>query len=317
MSYPTILVAGFWPDFDCDKVVYLRYLSQKYGAIFLTHVTQDTHIDLIITSVFGLIPPQLKHIKTLLLSYEDYQRWGVQYKAPFDLNVDYAIVSNTPTFIPFTPRLKKAIQHCLSNLTFFPLNENPMIYTEGRKNLSLDTKSEFCSFVFSNTDMNNSGVKYRTELFQTLNAVKPVHSRGPYLNNCPQGSKAPGMPGNPEYTEWNKKYKFTICGENMISPGYFTEKIALPYLSGSIPIYSADDSILRYINPDSMIFCGSRSYNDVVKEVIELDNDPYKYNEKLRQPMFRNDIVTEIFDIKTGYTFIDEIMTDIGFESLY
>lgn len=313
--WPKIYVTGFWQGYDFEEVVYFRYLSREFNAIFLTdnNISQDTHVDLVVTSVFGQMHPHFRQFKSLLLAYEDYQRWGLDYKNPFDLNTDYAIVSNFPDMIPFSPRLKNVLHSSLSTWRYYPLHEQNMMKSEYRATLTTDNKTDFCSFCFSNPDLQNNGVKYRNELFEALDLVKHVDSRGKYKNNAPDGYVVPF--DLDVYSDWNKKYKFTLTGENMFTPGYYTEKIMFPYYSDTVPIYCSDSRILEFINPKSMIHCGQdRSYNDVIKEVIEVDTDPHKYLEMLRAPVFLEDKIPDLFDIRTGFKYIDEIMYDMGFE---
>lgn len=312
--FPKILILGMWSDFQLSKVPFFKYLTKNYGAQILTHVTNNTHIDLIIVSVFGYIPEQLKHVTTLFLAYEDYQRWAIDYHNPYHTDVDFAIVNNDPEKIPFSNRLKKAISMSLASIWYHPIKKESIYFKEGRQDLRVEDKKEFCSFVFGNADMGNEGVKYRTELFQELSKYKEVHSRGGFLNNSNNNEKAPM--DKVEYKNWNSKYKFTICIENMFQPMYTTEKILLPYRSGSIPIYNSDPRVLEFINPKSLVFCHNKSYNDVVKEIIELDTDDHKYQEMLREPPFVNNVLPDFFNVESGYRLLDDVMLYLGFDRL-
>jgi len=53
-------------------------------------------------------------------------------------------------------------------------------------------------------------------------------------------------------SEIARDYRFTICFENDLYPGYVTEKPFEAYLSGSVPIYYGIDSE-RYLNPSALL----------------------------------------------------------------
>ncbi len=315
-AHPKIVIFGFWPELSLPTVPIFKYLSQKYGAIILTELFMETHIDLIITSVFGNIPAHLHNVPTLLMAFEDYNRWKIQYNNPYPLDVDYAIVNNNPENIPFNQkRLQKAIFMSLAALWHHPLSREPLYFEQGRKNLSLKDKTEFCSFVVGNGTMTDEGVKYRTELFQALNSVKHVHSRGGFMNNSPTGEKAPM--DKRAHQEWNRKYKYSICMENMFQECYITEKLLLPYKSGSIPIYHMHESFEPWLNPDAMINTRDKTYQDVVDEIMDLEANPAKYEAKLRAAPFVGNKIPAPFDINEAYKIIDEVMDFVGFSKKF
>lgn len=49
------------------------------------------------------------------------------------------------------------------------------------------------------------------------------------------------------------RYKFTICYENMIMPGYMTEKIFDCFVAGSIPVYLGAPDVTNYVPKDCFI----------------------------------------------------------------
>jgi len=81
-----------------------------------------------------------------------------------------------------------------------------------------------------------------------------------------------------------KPYKFSIAFENACHTGYNTEKIISSMLANTIPIYWGDNEISKYYNPESFINCNDyETFDDVVKKVIELDQDDEKYLNVLRR----------------------------------
>ena len=139
----------------------------------------------------------------------------------------------------------------------------------------LKNKTEFCEFIVSNA----KGTPLRTEFFHKLSEYKKVNSGGKYLNNigAPLDSK----------TEFQKKHKFSIVFENGSHRGYTTEKIIHAFEAQEIPIYWGDPTISSQFNPKSFINANDYdNLDDVVKRVIEIDNDEELYRSILSEPIF-------------------------------
>ncbi len=82
-----------------------------------------------------------------------------------------------------------------------------------------------------------------------------------------------------------KSYKFVIAFENSIAPGYITEKLALAYLSGAIPIYFGTRDVENYFNMKSMIHCGLyRSMEECANFVLKVNGDNEMYLQILAEP---------------------------------
>ena len=107
-----------------------------------------------------------------------------------------------------------------------------------------------------------------------------------------------GIPNNtscfrgPDLTklEYMSRHKFSIIGENHVAPHYITEKIIFPLLVGSIPIYWGCLEAGEYINPKSFINChGYNSFDEIVKRVIQINEDPKLYSKYRNAPVFLPD----------------------------
>ena len=72
------------------------------------------------------------------------------------------------------------------------------------------------------------------------------------------------------------KSKFSICYENAIAPGYFTEKIFDCLIAGCVPIYLGAPDIEKYIPKECMINKNDfNSYNDLNTYINNLKRDEY------------------------------------------
>ena len=144
-------------------------------------------------------------------------------------------------------------------------------------------KSDFCSFVYSNSE----AARCREDFFNELSKYKQVNSGGRYKNNV-------GAPVNSKL-EFQIKHKFVIAFENTSTPGYTTEKIVHAFAAGAIPIYWGDPDIGKIFNTKAFINChdygvtaygnNEEAFKRIINEIMRLDNDDEAYLEMLSQPM--------------------------------
>lgn len=93
------------------------------------------------------------------------------------------------------------------------------------------------------------------------------------------------------------KSTFVLAMENTCKKGYITEKLLQAFISGSIPIYWGDDDYAKKIfNPKA--FISINDYNNF-EECIDyiLNLKPEEIESMLKEPMFVNNIIPDIFDI--------------------
>lgn len=82
-----------------------------------------------------------------------------------------------------------------------------------------------------------------------------------------------------------KNYKFMICPENDLYPGYVTEKPVEAYVSETIPIYSGIDSS-KMLNKNALINYVDYLSKDIFLTEIEACLKKNAYNEKFTEPLF-------------------------------
>ena len=74
-----------------------------------------------------------------------------------------------------------------------------------------------------------------------------------------------------------KNYKFTLCLENAIFPGYVTEKIFDALFAGSIPIYYGAPDITELIPNDSFIDIRDfKNYDNLYTFISMMDKQKYE-----------------------------------------
>ncbi|MGN8886729.1 glycosyltransferase family 10 domain-containing protein [Blautia sp. HCP28S3_G10] len=149
----------------------------------------------------------------------------------------------------------------------------------------LKSKTDFCSFVYSN----GLAVDCREHFFNELAKYKEINSGGRYKNNI----------GGPVENKLNfqRKHKFAIAFENSSGYGYTTEKIVHAFSAGTIPIYWGNPAITKEFNPDSFINCHDfglteKGEVDVIKRIIaeikQIDQNDELYLKMLKTPAFQN-----------------------------
>ncbi len=162
----------------------------------------------------------------------------------------------------------------------------------------MQEERKFCNFLYS-----KKRAKVRIEFFHKLNQYKEIDSGGKVLNNLGYlvGDKM----------EFLKNYKFTIAFENSSYPGYTTEKILHAFAADTIPIYWGNPLVERDFNTKSFINCHEyRSFDDVIKKVIEIDNNDELYRQYLSEPAFTNNVENEFVNEENILNRFEEIFNN-------
>lgn len=80
-------------------------------------------------------------------------------------------------------------------------------------------------------------------------------------------------------TDTLARYKFTLCFENAIFPGYLTEKIFDAFIAGSVPVYLGDPEVEKIVPKEA--FIDARDYPDAeglmdrLLEMSELEHEKF------------------------------------------
>lgn len=156
--------------------------------------------------------------------------------------------------------------------------------TELKRTVDMKEKTDFCGFVSS-----NGANPIRNNMFHMLNAYKKVHSGGPLFNNI--GHVLP-REETAQIHKMNffKSKKFSLCYENDSYPGYVTEKLYHGFYMNTIPIYwgspvvEVDYNTKAFINRHDF-----DSDDDMLKRIIEIDNNDDLYQEIMAEPIFNKE----------------------------
>lgn len=169
-----------------------------------------------------------------------------------------------------------------------PLLGRKNMYKKFNKTGNLDrsmTKRKFCNFIYSD-NKKLEGINLRNDFFKLLSEYKRVDAPGKVHNNMNKDAIEPRNGGwRAGKLDFIKDYKFTIAFENSNTDGYTTEKLSDALFAHSIPIYFGNPKVGLEYNKKAFIHVNDYdTLEDVVKKVIELDNDDDAYMAMLNEP---------------------------------
>ncbi|MCL2792948.1 MAG: glycosyltransferase [Spirochaetaceae bacterium] len=159
-------------------------------------------------------------------------------------------------------------------------------------------KTKFCSLVASH---DNSGI--RAKMFSDLSAIAHIDCAGVLLHN---DTSLHNIYDNNK-SLYLQQYKFNICPENSISPGYVTEKLFQSLYSGCIPIYNgwSKDPEPDIVNPNIILWYDESDEQNnkyAMNEVRKLHENDKLYRSFVEQPFFCDTAVDKIYTILQQYT---------------
>jgi hypothetical protein len=97
------------------------------------------------------------------------------------------------------------------------------------------------------------------------------------------GEAARNQVKNPSFVA--KNYRFIMCFENDLYPGYVTEKPLEAYLAGAIPLYYGLDE-LKYLNQSALISLNNfKKLADWVDHIKKIDMDTSLFRKMYEQPI--------------------------------
>jgi Glycosyltransferase family 10 (fucosyltransferase) C-term len=151
---------------------------------------------------------------------------------------------------------------------------------------------------------NSHCVPHREEAFRRLAAIGPeVH----YTGKCNGGGgvgrrvndtrKRQGFRTNANLYH---NYRFTLAMENAAVPGYITEKIMMPFLAGSVPIYYGTAEVFDVFNRNAFVWYDVNDPQPALDQIKYLEANRTAYAATLRQPILANgeETIAKYFSIR-------------------
>ena len=136
----------------------------------------------------------------------------------------------------------------------------------------------FCACVISNIKRTDGR---REQLFDTINAYKPIASGGRFRNTTGERVK--------DKLLFQQQYKFSLAFENCATSGYTTEKILQSFASATIPIYYGDPRVNTDFNPEAFVNVADFDTPELLQNYLKkLDTDPEAYQKIYSAPTFKD-----------------------------
>ena len=165
-------------------------------------------------------------------------------------------------------------------------------------------KPKFCCFIYSNCDDQFDGVVNRKRFYELMNEMtgNMVDNHGACYNNNYK-DRAGIDNGNFRSNDIiYEPYKFVIAFENSQIKGYISEKLVMPMLARSIPIYLGASDVGEYFNTRSFINVRDfPSFESCIQYVMEVDRNDDLYRSIMAEPYLRPDIdIKDLFSVHYG-----------------
>lgn len=270
--------AEYWKHF------LLRQLSLALGD---TLRETSTNPQIVIFSWAGKRHESFPQAKRIMVSGE---AWDCSRK-PYDLLIDCKDV----------PRLRRAdkpfIYYPFYCLSFHERYHNtPKDLLRNKATLAGPARDRFCAFLY------HHDVDFRNRLFDVISTYKKVDA----LGKCRAAKNQPvdrnvHQVGKISYLDLAvqkyARYRFVICSENAIVPGYITEKLLNAMLAGAVPIYYGSPEVVRDFNPKSFIYVNEfPSFEACAKRIAEVDQNESLYQSIRQEPFFIDGKLSQVFN---------------------
>lgn len=266
----------FWDDFDVKNNFFIHLISSIYDNVL---VTSPEDCDFLFFSCFGdsNLMNQYQNKKRIFYTGENLRRNEYLHKLnlmsncdiclSFDLDEDDKKI-RLPLWILQIDWFGK-INYSNPLFTIHPDKIDDNIYYN-------KIKRKFCSIVY------NGQSTHRLEAINELSKYKLVDIYGNKYGNIGNGED--------KKLDVISEYKFNICFENSIYPGYYTEKPLHAKIAGCVPIYWSDENISVDFNYKAFINLSDFSnMKEMVNFIIEIDKDDFKFNKIKSENLFKGE----------------------------
>jgi hypothetical protein len=252
------------------------------------NIVNPNHAELIIYSCFGNENKRYSHCKKIFYTGEcitpDFNQ------CDYSISFDFDSYDNRNIRIP----LWYFYIDWFSMKTYGnPDYLIPIDYLTGENEFTKKEKSKFCSAVFSQSR------DIRFDFVNRLKSYKDVDCYGKiHKNSLPDGERYK--------MDIISDYKFNMCFENTIFPGYFTEKLLHAKIAGCVPLYYSDKSYSTDFNSKCCINLIEFENQDTFIEYIkEIDSDYSLYQKLAKEPLFES--IPDLSDLVKSLSKIIEI----------
>lgn len=163
----------------------------------------------------------------------------------------------------------------------------PKSYLYGENEFTKKEKNKFCSIVFGSPHQSR------------IDAIKNISSNYRQVDVFGKVNPNHNLPDGENYKmDLISNYKFSLCYENSVTPGYHTEKLLHAKIAGNIPIYYGDTTVEKDFNPEGFVNTLNMSDEEVVRTIEEIDANESLYEKIIQEPLFSTNIdLNNIYEI--------------------
>lgn len=274
-----ICFSDFWSPFDPNNNFFIHILRETFEDI---EVVNPEDADVMFFSVFGTENTLYKECKKIFFTGENIR--------PNLNKCDYSFTFDFDDYGGRNFRLPLWYFY----IDWFNVNtyDNPKwlipeSYLYGENEFTKKTKDKFCSIVFGKM------VESRLKAIEKISKYKKVDIFG-------KANPGYHLPDGEKYKmDLISNYKFSLCYENSVTPGYHTEKLLHGKIAGNIPIYYGDETICEDFNPKCFINTVNMSDEEVNEIIKEIDTNKNLYEKMNSEPLFERkmsiDPIVKIF----------------------
>ena len=292
-----ICLTNFWQGFEFKGSFLENLVNISCDGNF--EITKNgENADVIISSVFGDL--RYAKEKTILFIWENKRPDFRISRYALSMDIDDYFGKNC-YFPNWYGKIKwPGFKYNLLKDNNDPHNQEDLIslnsLTSKRNLESLKVKNKFCAIIATNPEI----LRMNIMIFMN-NFYKKIDGYGSAFNKFEKRSKRDIL----------KEYKFCLCPENSIYPGYLTEKLIEAWDAGVVPLWSGSNSPVNYINKKAFVnYQNFTQMNEFFKKVILLDQNFEKYIDIYEQPLFFKKP-----DIKPIIDFLKRSISDIKNDS--
>ena len=268
-----VCFSDFWTPFDPNNNFFIHVIRELYENVEIVH-PEDA--DVMFFSVFGNENGRYKNCKKIFFTGENI--------SPNFKKCDYSLTfeKNTHGGKNFRFPLWYLYIDWFNVKTYDnPQWLIPESYLYGENEFTLKPKDKFCTIVYGKQ------IESRIRAIQNISRYKKVEVFGKANLNQP-------LPDGENYKmDLISDYKFSLCYENSVTPGYHTEKLLHGKIAGNIPIYYGDKTISEDFNSECFINATEMSDEELVDIIEKIDSDNSLYIEMKNQPLFKSKLTLD------------------------
>jgi hypothetical protein len=268
-----ICAVNFWPSFSLAKGFWNFVLTESFGRFRLADEAADA--DIVLTSVFPHEKAQFPE-KTIAVIWENirpnYEFYRFSISSDFDgYQGRNCRVPNWYEELAWNESFcgpKAAFEGAIQGHGHEERVEIARLMAPGE--IEPVVRPKFCCLVTSYRE------PYRALAAEALSQIGPVDIFG----------NVTGAPLLQSKYEALRDYRFNLCFENSIFPGYYTEKALQAWAAGCIPLYFSDPYFGADFNPKAMINrIGFRTLAEFVEAVRRVNDSPGLMAQFRREPL--------------------------------